>query len=82
MTERLAALKAARLACRELDFWGRNRPKCPHCGYVYDIQEHGTWSLYEQGEHDIECPSCHLNYTVIAEVEYSYSTDEQDEDEE
>lgn len=83
MTERLSAIKAARLACRELDFWGRDNPKCPHCGYDYDIQEREAWNLYEEGEHQIECPSCHLDYAVSVNVSFSYSTDEQeDEDDE
>ena len=81
MTERLAAIMAARLVHRELDFWGRDKPKCPHCGYEYDINEREAWSLYAEGYHEIECPSCDLEYTVSVSVSYSFSTDEQEDEE-
>lgn len=80
MTKRFAALKAARLSNRELGFWGRAVPKCPHCGHDYDIQVHEAWRLYEEGAHEIECPSCDLEYVVSVDVSYSYSTDEQEEE--
>ena len=76
-TEPLAALKKGDL----LEFWGNDSPKCPHCAHVYDIQEREAWNLYEEGDHKIECPSCDRTYKVTVNVSYSYSTDEQDEDE-
>lgn len=78
MTERLAALKRD----GEMEFWGNKNPKCPHCSHEYDIQDHEAWALYEEGEHEIECPLCDLTYIVSVNVSYSYSTDDQpDEDE-
>lgn len=55
-------------------------PKCPHCGDDYDINDHEAWNLYEEGEHQIECPSCDLEYAVSVGVSYNYSTDEQEEE--
>jgi uncharacterized C2H2 Zn-finger protein len=79
MTKRLEALK---VADHSLDFWGLKQPKCPHCGHEYDIQDHEKWCLYEEGEHDIECPRCDHEYRVSVSVTFSYSTDDQDDDEE
>jgi hypothetical protein len=75
-TERLAALKAG----DTLDFWGNAKPKCPHCGTDFDIAEHEAWRLYEEGEHEVECYSCGLDYTVSTRVSFSFSTDTEDPD--
>ncbi|MCQ9618356.1 hypothetical protein L1889_18120 [Paenalcaligenes niemegkensis] len=74
---RLAALSAS---SEEMEFWGNLIPKCPHCGDDYDIEGHEAWSLYSEGDHEIECPACDLKYTVSAHATYTYSTDDQPED--
>lgn len=74
--ERLSSLKQS---CH-LDFWGLSNPRCPHCGVDYDVNEREAWHLYEEGGHEIECPSCDLPYHVSVNVSYSYSTDEQEEE--
>lgn len=61
------------------EFWGNRQPKCPHCGHDLDIAEHERWGLYEEGEHETECPACDLGYTVSVRVSYSYSTESQED---
>lgn len=65
----------------DIEFWGNDLPKCPHCGHLYDINDHEAWGLYEEGPHEIECPSCDLEYDVTVNVSCTYSTDEQEDDE-
>ncbi len=77
MTEKLKALREGDW----LDFWGKDNPKCPHCGVESDVSENDWWHLYEEGEHEVTCPSCDEDFTVSTRVSYSFSTDEQEEDE-
>lgn len=80
MTERLAALKATE---HSIDFWRNDKPKCPHCGDDYDIDENEAWHLYDtdEGDHEIECSSCDFTFSVAVSVSFSFSTDEQEEEE-
>ena len=80
--ERFEALKSAREAgvLAELDYSHQKQPKCPHCAHEYSIQDNEAWELYEEGEYDLDCQHCGEEFTVIAHVSFSYSTDEQDED--
>lgn len=79
MTERLAALKAAD---HSIEFWSNDKPKCPHCGHDYDIDESGAYHLYDadEGDHTVKCPSCDLTFSVAVRVSFSFSTDEQEEE--
>jgi hypothetical protein len=65
------------------DFRFEKEPRCPHCGHVCSVSDNEWWFLYEEGEHEVECPSalCERTFTVSVHVSYSYSTDEQEEDE-
>ncbi len=76
MAERLGALSVRGTT----EFWGNKMPKCPHCGYDYDIARNDAWSLYDDNnDHEVECPSCDLSYRVRTSAVYSFSTDEQDD---
>lgn len=76
--ERLAALKAD----TSFDFWRNDDPKCPHCGQDYPIYENEAWHLYDdQRDHEVECNFCELPFKVITNVAYTFSTDEQDDEE-
>lgn len=81
MSEKFAALKSCADAIERLDFFRRDEPKCPHCGHECDISENGWWRLYEEGSHDVTCPSCDEDFTVETNVVYSFSTDTQEDDE-
>ena len=82
MTDKFKALKSCAGALERLKFFGCDHPKCPHCGHDCDISENGWWRLYDEGEHEVTCPSCNNEFTVGVRVSYSFSTDQQDDDEE
>lgn len=78
MSKKLAALKACRGALERLEFFGNKSPKCPHCGTESDVSDNEWWKLYEEGEHEVTCPSCDEDFTVSTSVSYSFSTDNQE----
>lgn len=63
------------------DFWGNRQPKCPHCGSDFDIARNDAWNLFDENEtHKVTCPDCHLGFLVNSVASWSFSTDEQDRD--
>lgn len=77
MTKHLEALKAAKSS---LDFWGNKDPKCPHCGTEFNISKNEAWSLYDDNNrHFVDCPTCEREFSVDTRCSYTFSTDEQDE---
>lgn len=81
-TERFQALKEAKRGNRlgSLEFFGNKSPKCPHCRADYSIEEHEAWRLYEEGEHEAECGRCSQEFRVSTRISYSFSTDNQDDE--
>ena len=81
MAEKFAALKKAKEedGFFPSDYWASDEPKCPHCGHVCHVSDNEWWDLYEEGEHEKECPSCEGKFTVSTRVSYSFSTDEQED---
>jgi transposase-like protein len=77
VSEQQELLKALRESDDPTAFWHNEQPKCPHCGETFDVSENECWRLYEEGEHDIECNSCGLEFTVQTHVSFSYSTEDQ-----
>lgn len=57
------------------EFMFTNSPKCPHCGHDCSVLDNEWWFLYEEGEHDVECPSCDKEFSVSTHVSHSFSTD-------
>lgn len=90
MAEQFAALKRAIAEdgiCPS-ECWGNDEPRCPHCGAETRVSDNGWWKLYEEGEHEVSCPSCGGDFIVHTRVSFSFtfsfSTDTQeglDEDE-
>lgn len=80
MSTKLAALKRCKDAMDRLEFFARDDPKCPHCGEECSVRDNEWWKLYEEGEHEVTCPSCDEDFTVSTRVSYSFSTEHQDED--
>lgn len=78
MTKPLEALNAAK---NSTEFCLNRFPKCPHCGDDYDIREREAWELYNEGTHEIDCPTCGLGFNVVSVASYTFSTDEQDDPE-
>lgn len=62
------------------DFIYEKNPRCPHCGHVADLSDNEWWHICNEGEHDVECPSCDREYLVSTHVEFTFSTDEQEDD--
>lgn len=80
MAGNFTALRASEESLGRLEFWGCEAPRCPHCGESIDISAHELWRLYEEGEHELECPDCGADFRVSVNVSYSFSTDDQDMD--
>lgn len=79
MSEKFAALKRAMAEdgpCPS-DFWANDQPKCPHCGDECEISDNGWYQLYEEGSHEVCCPSCGEDFSVSTRVSFSFSTDSQ-----
>lgn len=64
-----------------LAYWGNKDPKCPHCGAECVVADHEWWKLYEEGEHEVSCPHCDEDFSVSTRVSYTFSTDEQEDNE-
>jgi uncharacterized Zn-finger protein len=80
MTKHLEALKAAKSS---LDFWANSDPKCPHCGTEFNIAKNEAWSLYDDRDrHYVDCPTCEREFGVETRRSYTFSTEEQDEEDE
>lgn len=77
---RFAALDNATDVMGRLDFVRNDKPKCPHCGHDCCVIDNEWWELYEEGEHEVTCPSCDQDFTVSTSVSYSFSTDSQERD--
>jgi DNA-directed RNA polymerase subunit RPC12/RpoP len=76
MIERLKALRASEEP--DLEFWGNDKPKCPHCGADVDIERHDLSSIYEEGEHVVDCPYCNLEFIVWTRISHTFSTEKQE----
>jgi len=62
-----------------IDFWCNDSPKCPHCGDDFNIQDAEAWHLYSDDDtHQVECPSCDLEFNVTTNVKYTFTTDDQE----
>ena len=73
----LGALKDGGL----LEFVANKQPKCPHCGDDFDITANEAWFLYSEDEtHTVECTRCDNEFQVISVARWSFSTDEQEDD--
>ena len=49
---------------------------CPYCGYAMDTcyGYEDFPELYEEGEHEIECPECEKTYIMETNISYNYET--------
>ena len=57
----------------EIDFLCCEAPKCPHCGYIIDdLSDYPR--LFDDGEHDVDCPNCGLEYGVSTNIKISFTT--------
>lgn len=60
-----------------LDYWGNDKPKCPHCGADFDVSR-GDNALnlsYEDGGQTMfACASCDKDFCCVTHIKYSFST--------
>lgn len=76
MTEKFEALNKG----PSYDFCANDKPKCPHCGSDFDIEEGEAWFLYdEQNTHEVECPDCNMEFQVNSWAKWHFSTDDQED---
>ena len=52
--------------------------KCPHCNEEINIAEHELYYLYEEGTHEVDCPSCKTTILVQVEASYTFEVVEQE----
>ncbi|MBR1738310.1 MAG: hypothetical protein IJ736_15110 [Firmicutes bacterium] len=58
------------------DTWSDEFVICPHCGYA-DPTEWGFEDfpeIYEDGEHEVECPECEKKFVLETHISYFYKT--------
>lgn len=49
------------------------RVRCPSCGRQIDPSD-DWYDLYEEGEHDIDCPECEHSFTVSTHVSHTFTS--------
>jgi uncharacterized Zn-finger protein len=78
------ALKEAEEEGNEFNYMSEPMPRCPHCGEEFSIENNEAWHLYgEDGDENVvECDHCGEKFTVTTDISYSFSTDEQPNEEE
>lgn len=65
----------------KFDFCFTSDPICPHCASTFSIRKNEAWHLYdEQGPHEVECPACDEKFEVSSHAQWSFSTYEQERD--
>lgn len=77
MTDKFAALKKHGWS----EFALNSQPKCPHCGEDFDIHGNEAWHLFSEDDHEVECPSCDGEFKITSIANWTFSTDEQEDDE-
>lgn len=78
------ALRDARNKVSILSRWNfsheESGPRCPHCAHSCEICSNELWNLNEEGHHEVDCPECGGKFTCVTSVTYTYSTDEQEDE--
>lgn len=60
-----------------IDYWGNEKPKCPHCGTDFDVwgDDNPINLSYEDGgQTTFECKSCHEDFCCVTNIKYTFST--------
>lgn len=60
-----------------LDYWGNEKPKCPHCGTDFGVWENDNplnLSYEDGGQTMFECGSCGKDFCCVTHVTYKFST--------
>lgn len=60
-----------------IEYWGNEKPKCPHCGESFDVwEEDNPLNLnYEDGgSTTFQCGDCLKDFVCVTSVRYVFST--------
>ena len=63
-----------------MKYYRADKPTCPFCDYQVDVHEDEMWYLFEEGDHEVECPSCLKVFRVESIAKWMFTTDDQDDD--
>ena len=61
----------------EVDTWSDDYVICPYCGYAMEtnVNYEDLSEIYEEGDHDVECPECEKCFRLTTSVSYSWETE-------
>lgn len=65
--------------CRECEGLSRDsgeashprRVRCPKCAHIWNPFDHESYHVYEEGEHELDCPQCGHSVEISTTVRYS-----------
>ena len=58
-----------------VDTWSDDYMICPYCGCAMEMLSYDeTPEMYEEGDHDVECPECERYFRLETSVSYSWET--------
>lgn len=60
-----------------INYWGNEKPKCPHCGEDFDVWDgdHAMSLSYEDsGQTTFECAGCRKDFVCVTMVQYRFHT--------
>lgn len=60
-----------------IDYWGNEKPKCPHCGEIFDVWHDDNplnLSYEDDGRSTFECEACGKNFVCVTTVRYVFAT--------
>lgn len=66
-------------ALNRLLYIANRLPVCPHCDEEIDVGDNDLYRIYEEGEHQVDCPQCDQPFMVSTRISHSFSTDKQPE---
>jgi len=54
--------------------------RCPKCTTSYLPDAFKEYSIFEEGEHDVDCPKCNYFFIIETKISYSFESPALDED--
>jgi Zn finger protein HypA/HybF involved in hydrogenase expression len=50
--------------------------RCPKCGHNWSVWDGDSYSLYEEGEHQVDCGQCGHEFEVVTSISYDFQSPE------
>ncbi len=60
-----------------LNYWGNDKPKCPHCAADFDVwggDNPLSLSYEEDGQTTFDCEACGKPFVCVTSVQYKFHT--------